>query len=213
MPVEIDHFFILTEPGSPQADLISAIGLVEGSQNVHPGQGTANRRFFLSNSTLELLYLRDVNESNNGPAKPLRFAERLEAEGASPFGLIFRHNAESSDPPFPGWPYCPEYFADDQCFHVGTNADLLEEPLCICMPPGLRPEENPPALQNADWSLTELRISVPVAIPSPTLDIVATCEGLSLQPGRPHHMDIVLNENREGRTLAMTPALPVTIHW
>jgi hypothetical protein len=55
MTIALDHFFILTEPGSPQADLVSGIGLKEGASNNHPGQGTANRRFFFSNSTLELL--------------------------------------------------------------------------------------------------------------------------------------------------------------
>ncbi len=46
MTIELDHFFILTDPGAPQAELLTEIGLVEGTPNDHPGQGTANRRFF-----------------------------------------------------------------------------------------------------------------------------------------------------------------------
>jgi len=44
MTIELDHFFILTGPGPPQAELLSDIGLIEGAPNYHPGQGTANRR-------------------------------------------------------------------------------------------------------------------------------------------------------------------------
>jgi hypothetical protein len=44
MTIGLDHFFILTEPGAPQAELLSDFGLVEGTANSHQGQGTANRR-------------------------------------------------------------------------------------------------------------------------------------------------------------------------
>ena len=134
MTIELDHFFILTAPGAPQADLLSGMGLVEGTRNVHPGQGTANRRFFFSNTALELLFVRDANEAANGRGSRLRILERTENTNASPFGLIVRAASESTGVPFPGWRYCPEYFRADQCFRVGDNSDVLEEPLCICIP-------------------------------------------------------------------------------
>jgi hypothetical protein len=40
---------------APEAERIAAFGLCEGPSNVHPGQGTANRRFFFRNAMLELL--------------------------------------------------------------------------------------------------------------------------------------------------------------
>ncbi len=131
--------------------------------NNHPGQGTANRRFFFFNSTLELLYIRDENEAKNGRAKRLRLTERAVDVKASPLGLIVRQEKESKAVPFAGWQYCPEYFNDDQCFHVGDNSDLLEEPLCICMPNNLPRPKSLPQPENPHWSLTELRISVPVS--------------------------------------------------
>jgi hypothetical protein len=33
--------------------------LTEGTPNIHPGQGTANRRFFFRNAMLELLWVND----------------------------------------------------------------------------------------------------------------------------------------------------------
>jgi len=47
MPIELDHVFICTAPGAPCAEEIVQLGLHEGAPNQHPGQGTANRRFFL----------------------------------------------------------------------------------------------------------------------------------------------------------------------
>ena len=114
MTTELDHFFILTDPGAPHADLLSRIGLTEGPRNDHPGQGTANRRFFFSNMALELLYVNDANEAANGRGSRLRFPGRAQDTKASPFGLIVRATNESTDVPFPGWRYCPDYFPADQ---------------------------------------------------------------------------------------------------
>ena len=213
MTIELDHFFILTDPGAPQADLLSGIGLIEGTRNDHPGQGTANRRFFFSNTAIEFLYVSDANEAANGRGSRLRFPERAKNTNASPFGLIVRATSESTDVPFPGWRYCPEYFRADQCFHVGENSDLLEEPLCICMP--LNPPVPEAQLQPANprMTLTELRLSVPVVRPSLTLEAVASCERISLRLNEPHRLELVFNEEEEGHSKDMTPDLPLVVRW
>ena len=69
MTIELGHFFILVDPCASQADLLTEFGLIKGTLNEHPGQGTANRRFILSNTALELLYVRDEDEALNGPAR------------------------------------------------------------------------------------------------------------------------------------------------
>jgi hypothetical protein len=213
MTIELDHFFILTDPGAPHCDLVSSIGLIEGSRNSHPGQGTANRRFFFSNSTLEFIYLRDADEASQGRGSRLRFAERASSTRASPFGLVMRMEDGSGDEPFPGWRYCPEYFRDDQCFHVGENSVLLEEPLCICMPTNLPRREIRSQSENPQWTMTELRISVPVARPSAVLKSVEKCESVTLQLNKPHRLDLVFNDNKEGLSKDMTLDLPLVIHW
>ena len=43
---EVDHVFVWVDVGAPAADQLVSFGLTEGDPNVHPGQGTANRRFF-----------------------------------------------------------------------------------------------------------------------------------------------------------------------
>ena len=213
MTIALDHLFVLTDPGAPQADLLSDIGLVEGTPNDHPGQGTANRRFFFSDTALEFLYVRDANEAANGRGSRLRIPERAINTKASPFGLIVRATGASTDVPFPGWRYCPEYFRVDQCFHVGENSDLLEEPLCICMPLNPPLAEAQLRLANPHMTVTEIRISVPVVQPSLALKAVVECERISLRLNEPHRLEIIFNEEEEGASKDMTPELPLVIRW
>ena len=62
-----------------------------------------------------------------------------------------------------------------------------------------------------DWY--ELRISVPVVQPTPPLEALSKCKGVSLRLNEPHRMEIVFNEKKEGRTKEMTLKYPVVIHW
>lgn len=213
MTLALHHFFILTAPGAPAADRLVEAGLTEGTSNHHPGQGTANRRFFFANTALELLYVHDEDEARSGRAAGLRLTERTTSTGASPFGLVVQTLRDPIDLPFPGWRYCPEYFGPDTCFHVGANSERLEEPLCICMPPAMPAAPPADTPSNAALAVTELRLSVPVARPSAVLRTVAGCDGLSLRPDRPHRLEIVFNHAREGRSADLAPDLPLRLRW
>ena len=46
--MKIDHVFLRAKRNAPEGDLLREFGLVEGSGNRHPGQGTENRRFQIS---------------------------------------------------------------------------------------------------------------------------------------------------------------------
>ncbi len=52
MAFEFDNLFIYTDVGASEAKRLTSFGLIEGSPNIHPGQGTANRRFFFGNMVL-----------------------------------------------------------------------------------------------------------------------------------------------------------------
>ena len=70
MSVELDHVFICSEVGAPGADRLVAFGLAEGTPNVHPGQGTANRRCFFHDAMLELVWVHDGREARSPPFPP-----------------------------------------------------------------------------------------------------------------------------------------------
>jgi len=59
MTLELDHFFVVVDPKGKVADLLVALGMEESFSRGHPGQGTSNRRFELSNSMFEFLWVRD----------------------------------------------------------------------------------------------------------------------------------------------------------
>jgi len=70
--VELDHVFVCTALDAPEADLLVAFGLAEGTLNTHPGQGTANCRFYFRNALLELGWTRDEREARSPLVAPTR---------------------------------------------------------------------------------------------------------------------------------------------
>jgi hypothetical protein len=213
MTIELDHFFILTGPGAPQAELLSEIGLIEGTPNDHPGQGTANRRFFFADSMLELAYVQDINEAVNGPGSRLRIAERAANAGTSPFGIVVRASQELVLEPFPGWCYRPDYLENGEYFHIGENSGLLEEPLCIYVPFKFPAATAQPLPADPFTSVTEIGISVPVSQPSVVLETLAQCERISLRLNEPHRLEIVFNQGKQGNSRDLRPDLPLIIRW
>lgn len=212
MNLELDHFFILTEPGAEIGDLIASLGVEESFSRDHEGQGTSNRRFPVSNSMLELLWIRDVAEARNGPAKDLLFPERMEDKGASPFGLIFRRkdNLESSQP-FDGWKYQPDYFEPPMAFHVGENSGQLNEPLCIYVP-FVEPDERK-VEKGTFQSISKVKVSAPSESMSDTLSKAGNSDGLEIVLGEEHLMEVTFNIGACGLSKDLRPALPLIIFW
>jgi hypothetical protein len=78
--LEVDHAFIGCTSGAPQGDALLRLGFVEGSGNTHPGQGTANRRFYFDNFMLELVWVTDPGEACNERTRRTRLWERCEGQ-------------------------------------------------------------------------------------------------------------------------------------
>ena len=212
MRLDVDHCFILATPGAPEADRLIDLGLVEGPGNRHPGQGSANRRFFFANGMLEFLWLHDPDEARAGPGRNLRLAERAAGAAASPFGLILRADAASdAAPPFDGWTYRPSYLEPPRAFHVGANAADLREPLCIFAPFALPA----PALEreriNSALRIERLRLATPASPGSGVLASLREVDGLEIVTGRSHLLEITLAGGGLPRPLDMRPALPLVM--
>ncbi len=212
MNLELDHFFILVEPEANVANLLAELGLEESYSRVHAGQGTTNRCFKFSNSMMELLWLRDEEEANNGPASGLRFPERLSDENASPFGLIFnRKNSDDLLMPFNGWSYQPDYFSAPNAFHIGSNSDNLTEPLCIYVP-FMQPVER--TIEKGPFkSISHVHLHVPVESLSEELQAVSHSGGLSIECGVEHLMEVTFNQKSCGFSKDLRPGLPLILHW
>lgn len=127
---EIDHVLIFTSTGAPEAERLIAFGLSEGSPNRHPGQGTANRRFFFDNAMLELLWVESPKEAQSDSIRRLGLWERWSRReaGACPFGICYRPASEAGiAPPFESWHYQPPYAPIT--IAVAVTSDNFDEPL------------------------------------------------------------------------------------
>src|SRR3989442_13351236 len=115
MTLEFDHLFICTRVDAPEVDPLLKLGWTEGQGNLHPGQGTSNRRVFFHNTYLEFLWVHDEQEARGPSVKPLGLWERWQYQqtGYSPFGLVLRPAQPLVEPvtlPFETWAYRPPYF-------------------------------------------------------------------------------------------------------
>lgn len=146
LQVELDHLFIWTASGAPEADCLRDFGLWEGSANRHPGQGTACRRFFFHNAMLELLWVENEKEAKSDAILPTRLWDRWSKRqaGASPFGMCFRSvGSASSSRPFPSWDYRPPYLPAGHSIQMAADAPL-NEPLWFYAGFLRRPNSAPP---------------------------------------------------------------------
>ena len=65
MRIELDHFFVCTSRGAPEAEKLAQFGLHEGPPNQHPGQGTESRRFTFANAMIESVWVTDPSEAQS----------------------------------------------------------------------------------------------------------------------------------------------------
>lgn len=128
----MDHAFIGCTSGAPEGDALLELGFVEGSANTHPGQGTANRRFFFENFMLELVWVSDPTEAQNERTRPTRLWERCQGRDSqvSPYGIIFRSTGTPPAPaPFVTWCYRPLYLTPDLAIQIADGTTLNEPDL------------------------------------------------------------------------------------
>jgi hypothetical protein len=144
MPLEVDHAFIACAHQAQEGDALLRAGFVEGSRNTHPGQGTANRRFYFENFMLELMWVADPAEAQSAQTRRSRLWERWSQRqsGVSPFGIVFRASGDpDSAAPFPTWDYYPSYLPPGLAIQIAEGT-TLHEPELFYLPflkmPGIR---------------------------------------------------------------------------
>ena len=169
MALHVHHVFICTAVGAPEAEGLLDVGLVEGSPNTHPGQGTANRRFFFERGFLELLWVHDEREAQSPLVAPTKLWDRWAARGraANPFGICLS-SAEGVDSnlPFPTWSYRPDYLPDQRRILFADGMPLSEPEIFILDWPQAQSSPRTEPTQHP-LGLCEMR-SVSVGVPDPT---------------------------------------------
>jgi hypothetical protein len=220
MPAAVDHVFICTAIGAPAAERLRQFGLLEGSPNQHPGQGTACRRFFFRNAMLELLWVEDAVAARGDQTRRTNLWERwAEAgRGASPFGIVLRPGLASQEGcPFPAWDYRPASMPDLALrIAEGTGP---EEPMWCYMETGRAPAEAPPErwqpLEHPSGlrDLTGVRIVCP-SLQKTSLTLAMTHAGvISSGAGSEHRLELLFDCGRRANRTDFRPDLPLIFHW
>lgn len=223
MAFEFDHLFICTDIGACEADHLISFGLVEGSSSTHPGQGTANRRFFFYNAMLELLWVHDPEAAKSELIHRTRLWERWanRNQGACPFGICLRPaTASVSTVAFSSWVYRPPYLSETMNIAIGTNSDVLTEPMLFQISFGQRPDrysaEKSQPLEHGvglrEVTRVEL-ISSAATNPSPELQAVIDTNQLKLRVGTEYCVELGFDGEVQGQRVDFRPRLPLLMSW
>jgi hypothetical protein len=223
--LELDHLFACTRVGASEGDALVALGLTEGTSNVHPGQGTTNRRIFFRNAMLEFLWVIDEDEARSSVIAPTRLWERWRYRdtGYSPFGIAFRPRSGQSAPsttwPFATWAYRPPYLPRDLEISVASNM-VSAEPLVFVIPFGGRQDSLPPEQrQPLDHAIgfreiTSVRITVPDGRTlSDAVRELHESGLIAFRGGDDHLAEIEFDKGQAGQVIDMRPGLPLQLRW
>jgi Glyoxalase-like domain len=212
MQLELDHLFICTAPGAPEAEKLVDFGLHEGPPNQHPGQGTACRRFSFANAMIELLWVRDASESQSESTKRTLLWERWSdrQNNASPFGICVRPvHAEDKGSPFLAWDYRPVYLPNTLSMQIGEAG--VEEPMWIHLSFMRRAQreqcftEHP----NGVREITRLTLATPTPLQSNASQKIIESGVLATRTGATSLLEIEFDGHRREEHEDFRPHLPV----
>jgi hypothetical protein len=220
--MELDHIYICTDKNAPATDVLADFGLTEGSPNVHPGQGTACRRFFFHNFMLELLWGENIEEMTSEITKPIHLYEKCVLRGSeiSPFGLGFRKTDETNNAaPFPAWMYRPMYLPD--YLHIQVAADTKNtEPVYFYLFFAARqdsPENKksePMAHRIPLRELTSATVSAKQQSPvSGAARIINRKTNVEIKSASEHLLTLCFDNTTQCKQKDFRPHLPLVIRW
>lgn len=142
--MEIHHIFIFTRDGHKVADELVASGFKDGSSRNHPGQGTANRKFYFRNFYLEILWVQDPETFYSTAVSASGLGERYELKGNySPFGLCLERCEETAPLFAKAFAYRPPYLQEGQKIEVLRNVDQPGLPWTFRLPFQSKPSSEP----------------------------------------------------------------------
>jgi hypothetical protein len=225
MTLELDHRFICTAVDAPEADLLVAFGLAEGTPTPIPG--TSCRRFFFRNAMLELVWVHDESEARSPLIAPARLWERwrYRSTGYSPFGICVRprsiqHGAPQPVLPFATWEYRPPYLPPEQHIDVASETSK-SEPLLFATPFGGRPDAKVPTEHRqllvhpiGVGKITAVHVTLPPdGSISHAARAVQQTGSVSFGSGSEHLAEVEFDHGEQGQSKDFRPTLPLRFRW
>ena len=215
MGFEVDHVFVAASRGAPEAEGLVRAGFAEGPANVHPGQGTACRRFFFENAYLELIWLEDPAEISSRVVARTGLGERAAAESeASHVGICLRARDPSEPLPVDTWSYAPPYMPEGMAIPIGANSTQLDEPLLFFLPEGVTPPESEEVHPNGTRRVSDVQLTLPRKPDiSPELAWLSDSGLVKVELAETESVSVVLDGGRAGASVALDAAVPLSLSW
>ncbi len=226
--MELDHIFIFTHHAEQVASTLQSFGLSEGTANVHPGQGTACRRFFFQNAYIELAWVINIDEIKKPVIERTKLWERSQYSltHVCPFGLCFRTNQQPEQAVNlifeDGWRYYSIYLPEGQFANIASNEDFPAEPMLFEMPFfGLAPKDYPLEKKQSLTHATGFHqlTKVSLALPPPINDFSVAFrkvlqEGaIQVSVGETYSATLEFDDGRQGELKDFNPLIPLRITW
>jgi hypothetical protein len=208
----IDHVFLCVEKGAPEAAKLIEFGRREGAPNTHPGQGTANRRFFFDNAMLELIWVENAAEAQSEQTRRTMLWERwsLRAE-CCPFGIILAAAHSGFGRPFDAWEYRPSQMPG-LVLQVASKATLAEPFWAWFEKPARRPSQ--PLDHTAGvHEVTRVNLYGPLLPPDSVAPAMARDDVIGWRPSGQHLLELEFDERRSGSEVDFRPELPLLFRF
>ncbi len=134
--MDIDHIFIFTDDNGKVADELVDFGLTEGSNRVHVGQGTINRKFYFENFFLEILWVHNEKEIISEQTKPTGLWQRanFRVNNFAPYGLCVVNSNDTEKLFEKAFKYQPDYFPEGLAIDIIRNESQPNFPWTFQLP-------------------------------------------------------------------------------
>lgn len=216
--LKIDHIFICSDAPDDDAQIFTDFGFTEGPPNTHPGQGTANRRFFFDNMYLEFLYIADDKLAQSALTKPSKLYERFTDKGdnISPFGFgLYPSNNLMKIKDYNSWEYRPKFLPPP--LKMNVYGDSLAEPMYYYME---FVSENSKIGQkkfnhaNGFHYISAVKIFTPQAeLDSDFKRDLSHYDILKFEDSQTHILEVTFDGGKSNKTHDFRPRLPIIFRW
>ena len=214
--MEIDHLFVFSDNDGREADELVALGFTEGSSRVHPGQGTVNRKFYVENGFVEILWIHNEEETKSDPVRRVNLWERSQHKetGVSPFGLCLV-NDNTTDALFADCKkYQPAYFPEGMTIDVIADTDQSYWPWTFRLPyRGRKPSNEPIRHANGIRRLTRATFEVPTTnLESRFTAFFQEEDSIRFTSGEAYHLTVEFDHHQQQKSQTIA-GLNLTIQY
>jgi hypothetical protein len=224
--MELDHIFIFTHEHDQLAASLKRLGLSEGTPNVHPGQGTACRRFFFQNAYLEIVWVSNEEEIKSAAIAKARLWERSQycLTNHCPFGLSFRARNQTNNSITllfdDAWRYYSAFLPEGQFVNIASNEKFPAEPLLFEIPFfAVAPKDYPLKKQQPlthkmgfkEITSVSLTLATITGTLSPAMKKVLEHSIVKVLEGKDYWVAIEFDNGKKGEVQDFYPLAPLTL--